>query len=194
MTKHANRIRLLLEEGIGVADIARRLGCAKSTVSYHAKKLGLSCGPREKYDWEEIQAYYDVGHTVEECAEKFGFNNSTWSKSPKTITRKRVRIEKTKEEYNEYYRKYMLERYHRVRNEMIFILGGKCGVCGSTEELEIDHVDPRSKTMDVARMTYVCERRRSEELDVCQLLCKDCHVTKTVETDLGRVRKNFKGS
>jgi DNA-binding CsgD family transcriptional regulator len=31
-----------------------------------------------KYDWPAIQAYYDQGHTVEECKLRFGFANGAW--------------------------------------------------------------------------------------------------------------------
>jgi hypothetical protein len=32
-----------------------------------------------RYDWKLVQAYYDAGHNVRECAEQFGFSNATWS-------------------------------------------------------------------------------------------------------------------
>jgi hypothetical protein len=31
-----------------------------------------------RYDWPAIQAYYDEGHTVRECRERFGFGNGAW--------------------------------------------------------------------------------------------------------------------
>ncbi len=37
-----------------------------------------------KYDWEEIQKYYDLGYSLCECQEKFGFSNSARQKSVKT--------------------------------------------------------------------------------------------------------------
>jgi hypothetical protein len=33
---------------------------------------------RRKFDWSEIQAYYDQGHTIAECKAKFGFANGAW--------------------------------------------------------------------------------------------------------------------
>jgi hypothetical protein len=33
---------------------------------------------KRKYDWVEIQAYYDEGHTVQECRSRFGFANGAW--------------------------------------------------------------------------------------------------------------------
>ena len=56
------------------------------------------------------------------------------------------------DEYREHMRVYMMERYHKRRAEAVQLLGGKCVVCGTTEGLEIDHVDRSLKTMNVARM------------------------------------------
>jgi hypothetical protein len=33
---------------------------------------------RRRYDWVQIQAYYDQGHTIRECQAKFGFANGAW--------------------------------------------------------------------------------------------------------------------
>jgi 5-methylcytosine-specific restriction endonuclease McrA len=55
------------------------------------------------------------------------------------------RTEENKEEYNEYYRRYMLNRYYERRAAAIEKLGGKCSYCGSIEGLEFDHIDPDDK-------------------------------------------------
>ncbi len=46
----------------------------------------------------------------------------------------------------------MLERYHRLRAEWIESQGGKCVLCSSVEDLEIDHVDRATKSFDIARI------------------------------------------
>lgn len=62
------------------AEVARRLGLAKSTVSYHARRLGREIDDRfaKRFDWPLIQAYYDEGRSVRECAEVFGFTTWAW--------------------------------------------------------------------------------------------------------------------
>lgn len=85
------------------------------------------------------------------------------------------------DEYREYMRVYMMERYHKRRSEAFKILGGKCVVCGTTENLEIDHVDRSLKTMDVARMAWVSKDRFLKEIENCQLLCKPHHIAKSRE-------------
>lgn len=58
-------------------------------------------------------------------------------------------------------------------------LGGKCAECGSTEELEFDHVDPAMKRFDLMRDWSVAWQRWHDELEKCQLLCHDDHAEKT---------------
>jgi hypothetical protein len=52
-------------------------------VTYHARRLGLEIDERfnRRYDWDEVQRYYDKGHSVTECQEKFGFASGTWHKA-----------------------------------------------------------------------------------------------------------------
>jgi hypothetical protein len=62
------------------AAIARRLGISKSTVSYHRRRLGRPIDARcnRRYDWAEVQRFYDMGHTITECQEHFGFARKTF--------------------------------------------------------------------------------------------------------------------
>jgi 5-methylcytosine-specific restriction endonuclease McrA len=77
---------------------------------------------------------------------------------------------------SEYVKRFRLKR----RAEAIVILGGQCAECGSTEELEIDHIDPTTKTrgLDI-RSTQVRRELWLAELAKCQLLCGPHHHTKT---------------
>ncbi len=61
-------------------EIARELGIAKATVSYHARRLNREIDVRcaRRYDWALIQAYYDEGHSVRECMAAFGFSSASW--------------------------------------------------------------------------------------------------------------------
>lgn len=81
----------------------------------------------------------------------------------------------------EYMRRYMLERYRRRRNEAIEQLGGKCTECDKTDNLELDHVDPSTKSFTIAKSGSVSEERWKNELHKCQLLCRLCHVSKTLK-------------
>ncbi|WP_419538486.1 HNH endonuclease signature motif containing protein [Mycobacteroides franklinii] len=49
--------------------------------------------------------------------------------------------------------------------------------CGSTEDLEIDHIDPATK---VSTINFSWGKKKlASELAKCQTLCKSCHRLKT---------------
>jgi hypothetical protein len=81
-------------------------------------------------------------------------------------------------EYNAYQREYQKKRYARRMTEAREALGGRCS-CGSTDRLQLDHVDPAMKTMTIADMTRLGDERFWAEVRKCQLLCFDCHVAKS---------------
>ena len=74
------RVRKLLAAGKTRAEVAETLGLARSTITYHAARLGedidTRCGRR--YDWREIRRFYDEGHSVRACSSRFGFNMRSW--------------------------------------------------------------------------------------------------------------------
>jgi hypothetical protein len=39
------------------------------------------CGPATRYDWAEVQAYYDAGHSDWQTAAYFGFCSAAWFKA-----------------------------------------------------------------------------------------------------------------
>jgi len=54
---------------------------------------------------------------------------------------------------------------------------GPCAQCGSTDRLEVDHIDPSTKVSH--RLWSFSLRRRKAELAKCQVLCYKCHKKKT---------------
>ena len=79
----------------------------------------------------------------------------------------------------EYMAEYMLARYHSRREAAILSLGGKCVVCGTIDNLEIDHIDPATKTMSVSTMWSCSQEKYDAEIRLCQLLCNEHHKQKT---------------
>ena len=63
-----------------MTEIARSLGLSKSTVCFHARGLGVPPDERfnRRYDWVEVQRYYDAGHSISDCMEHFGFARKTF--------------------------------------------------------------------------------------------------------------------
>lgn len=69
-------------------------------------------------------------------------------------------------------------------------LGRVCSVCGTTEELEFDHIDPSTKVISISnaiRQECWSWNKLVIELDKCQLLCHTHHIEKSQRN------KEFKG-
>ncbi len=96
--------------------------------------------------------------------------------------------QKDKKAYNAYMKRYVGNRYHEVMDEAKAHLGGKCVECGDAEELEFDHIDPSTKNFTIGKMWSVSKKRLEKELELCQLLCKPCHL------DKGIAEGSFKGA
>lgn len=80
---------------------------------------------------------------------------------------------------SEFWEKYGKGYYEEFKKHCFTVLGGKCAVCGSTESLEIDHIDPTTKSFTVTQMLRAPKDLLDKELAKCQLLCKDHHQDKT---------------
>ena len=76
-------------------------------------------------------------------------------------------------------RRYKALKYKRTVALFKALLGGKCVVCGATEQLEIDHIDPATKEFELTKSNTYSRKKVMEELAKCQLLCKTCHLEKT---------------
>lgn len=76
--------------------------------------------------------------------------------------------------------------YYRVRRQEVFdYLGGKCVECGSTEELQVDHINPELKSFDINSRLSARQPEVRDELDKCQLLCRTHHQEKTARENSG---------
>jgi hypothetical protein len=75
------RVLELRAAGLSATAIAAQIGIGKSTVAYHLRRAGEPPDERfnRRYDWVEVQSYYDAGHSITECQEKFGFSRETWN-------------------------------------------------------------------------------------------------------------------
>jgi 5-methylcytosine-specific restriction endonuclease McrA len=81
-----------------------------------------------------------------------------------------------------YARIYRRNRWQNLRAE--FFVGKSCVRCGSNEQLELDHIDPSTRTTN--KFWKYSAVRRETELAKCQVLCKPCHIFKTIHED-GRI-------
>ena len=59
------------------------------------------------------------------------------------------------------------------------MLGGKCVICGTTQNLQFDHINPAEKEFDVGQLLNYAQIKILEELKKCQLLCDTHHTQKS---------------
>lgn len=80
--------------------------------------------------------------------------------------------------------------YAAFRKKCFDVLGWECTWCGSKANLEIDHINWRTKVIDISKHSapkwWPAVR---EELKKCQTLCCACHKRKTAREDIARKTK-----
>jgi DNA-binding CsgD family transcriptional regulator len=160
-------VQLLLAAGLSRAEVARRLGLSRSTVTYHAGRLDLDIdeGPARRYDWAEIQRYYDLGHSVRECERRFGFSSYSWSAAVKRGAVVPRPVAMPIEEL-------LAPGKPRSRGHLKMRLIGaglkrnQCEQCGLTEW--------RGRPLSMA-LHHRNGHRHDNRLDNLELLCPNCH-------------------
>ena len=118
---------------------------------------------------EKKAEYYRVNK--EKSAEYYQLNKekrAEYSKKYKELNREKVREQR--------------RGYRDKRKELCLeYLGGKCVKCGTTHNLQFDHIKREGKKYEITRrLTYKFDTLK-EELDKCQLLCASCHLDKTAK-------------
>ena len=90
--------------------------------------------------------------------------------------KKRKYRELNGEKVSEWAREHRKER----RAYCVEYLGGKCVKCGTTHNLQFDHIKREEKKYNITEKLTIKFDNLKEELDKCQLLCYDCHLEKTL--------------
>lgn len=143
------------------------LNLSKSTVAYHARRVGLPADDRcaRRYDWEQVQRAVDAGASRVDCLRAFGFSSCTWYEAVKA-----GRIE---------------PRDHRIPLEDLLVVGRdtnrthlkarlfgaglklrRCETCGIAEWL--------GRPLGLA-LHHVTGDPGDNRLDNLQILCPNCH-------------------
>ena len=159
------RILALLAAGKTYSQIVAEVGCAKSTVAYHAKNVKEP--PNYKvHDWAEVQRHYDAGLSANQCMTQFGICTAVWynaSKQGKITLREDLPLPMevlTAQGRN-------TSRAHlrwRLLKDGVF--EARCGGCGITHWLD------KSLSMHLHHINGVGNDNRLENL---KWLCPNCH-------------------
>jgi 5-methylcytosine-specific restriction endonuclease McrA len=161
------KVKALFDEGLGVSEIARRLGINKSSVCYHARALGLHADKRfaRRHEWPDIQDYYDQGHSITECCRHFGFSKQSWHEA---VRRGAVRSRPAAAPIERYLVKgRQVSRSHlKLRLLAAGLKEHSCEECGA--------IDWRGRPLSMA-LHHVNGDGLDNRLANLQLLCPNCH-------------------
>ena len=161
------RVIDLYRQGKHAAEIARRLGVTKATVSYHLRRAGIKPDQRfaRRFDWAAIQAYYDEGHTMRECASHFGFHTGSWWKA---VERGAIQPRSQCQPLEVYLvRGRRVARSH-IKKRLIAegLKRAECELCGLERW--------RGKPVSLA-LHHVNGDGEDNRLENLQILCPNCH-------------------
>lgn len=87
-------------------------------------------------------------------------------------------MNRTKEEYNEYMKLYVANRFVKLKLRAIEYKGGKCQKCKYNEcyaAMDFHHRDPNEKDVSWSKLRKRSWEKIVKELDKCDLLCNRCH-------------------
>lgn len=96
---------------------------------------------------------------------------------------RRVSLALVSGQHREGYMKQYQRQWIAARRKAWIEGQGPCILCGSTAELEIDHIDRSQKSAHVSTLWSLSPTnpKRIAELAKCQVLCRSCHSRKTAK-------------
>jgi 5-methylcytosine-specific restriction endonuclease McrA len=157
------------DEGHGFVECADRFGFCHTAWIKAIKRGALRAAPtrfrdrRRKYDWSEVQAYFDAGHTYAECIAFFGFQRDTWTAA---VKRGELLARSRALPLHVMFERKMARGSIRRRLLELGLLTKRCNRCG------IDEWRGRALTIHIDHINGVKDDWRLENL---RMLCPNCH-------------------
>lgn len=183
MAKKAEIIKQMLLEGANYPEIMKTIGVAKSTISYHAKMIGMST---TAHDWERIQLSYDSNKDLHMLMKDFRLHRVTiWD----ACRSGKLKVEKTLSELQKEIRAISLDdifkdgsgyesstvRTYVKRNELLpygcaieeCILHKTTEWCGSDIKFHLDHINGVRTDHRLENLRWLCPNCHSQTSTYC---------------------------
>jgi DNA-binding transcriptional ArsR family regulator len=160
-------VATLIADGLSFAEISRALEISKPTVSYHARKLGIPAEDKFncRYDWAEVQAYYDAGNSITACQLRFGFARRTFMDA---VRRGDVQTRPHAAPIELYLVDGRTVNRGHLKGRLLGagLKEGRCELCGINEW--------RGEPLSLA-LHHINGDGQDNRLENLQLLCPNCH-------------------
>jgi 5-methylcytosine-specific restriction endonuclease McrA len=157
------------DEGHGFVECRLRFGFTHGAWNKAIQRGKLRPKPtrftdrRRRYDWTEIQAFYDEGHSYRECRAAFGFNARAWHKATR---RGEIRTRPLGMPIAELLTRRGSRRNVKLRLLRLGILENRCSVCGLS--------DWQGKPL-IVHIDHINGIKDDHRLENLRMLCPNCH-------------------
>ena len=154
----------LIEEGLSLRKISRRLDRSMSTVSYWMRRHGL----KTKRGQLQAVPQEERPRVIERRCANHGLTTFAQTGSGKHYRCLQCRAER------------VAQRRRDIKAILVREAGGRCQLCGYNRcigALQFHHLDPQRKEFDIASGGIARSLHRARlEASKCALLCANCHV------------------
>lgn len=177
-------IQLLLNQDKNYKEIADIYRTTPETISFAVKHLKLKVKPRYKRPagMNDEDYFVYLQKTFQSELEKLNYIYN-YRKERCMCVRCGVQLEKTNDNKcpSAYCKKcnFNQKKKHREKKQQIVdYKGGKCVKCNYDKNicaLDLHHRDPKIKDENWTKIRYYSVEKLKDELDKCDLVCKNCH-------------------
>lgn len=166
-----NAIQRYHDEGHGFVECSRRFGFTHTAWIKAIKRSSLKLAPspfpdrRRKYDWSEIQGFYDSGFSYRRCRMQFGFCAQAWAKA---VRRGEINPRNAVKSIGE----VLWSKSSRWLKKAKLLREGhllyQCSICHISEwrgmplVIQIDHVNGVKDDWRIENLRMLCPNRHSQ--------------------------------
>lgn len=160
-------IKIMLEQGLSYKEISAKTKLTKATISYHAKKLGMS-NPRKETDLEILTKLYESGLSVAESAKRLGIGKDS---AAKALKKNKVAIRSNKADIEKMFIENSAVGRNAVKRRLLSegILENKCSECGLDPNwngkpivMVLDHINGVNNDNRVENLRLLCPNCNSQ--------------------------------